>query len=182
MSQIISASPTITDMIREEHAQVMSTLHQYRAESPSDAKQKLVNTVGLALENQALLKAEIFYPALRALAADEEVLLKSEAAHRQMRSLIGQLRDMQPTASHYDDTVATLTQIFDQHTAEEEAALLPQAEWLLRDQLRKLGLKMRTRQLVMSGPSLRQVGTVLLAFGGFLAGGYLIKRALERRA
>lgn len=174
-------SHTITDMIREDHAQVADAFHEYDADASPEAKQKLVDTVGQALETQAQLKDEIFYPALRALDVDEAALAKSEAAHHQMHSLIGQLRAMRPTATRYDDTVLTLKDTFIRHMVDEEASLLPQAERLLQDQLSKLGVKMRTRRLVLNRPSLRQVGMALAAAGGLAVGIYLAKRALDRR-
>ncbi|RZL04087.1 MAG: hemerythrin domain-containing protein [Rubrivivax sp.] len=180
MSQT-NVQPTVTDLIREDHAQVRELFHNYRTDATSTAKQKLVGAASRALETQARLKAEIFYPALRALATDEAALAKSEAEHLQMHSLIGQLRDMRPTATRYDDTVATLVDLFTHHMRDEEAVLLPKAERVLPDELTQLGSQMRSRRQVLSGPSLGQVGTALLAAGGLVAGGYLIKRALDRR-
>jgi hypothetical protein len=181
MSQTTPRSAdTITDMIREDHAQVMGTFHDYRADAPPEAKQKLVNTVGEALETQARLKEEILYPALRAAEADEAVLNKGLSADHEIHSLVGQLRDMKPTATRYDDTVMTLQGLVTQQVADEEALLL-QAEQLLQDQLRKLGVRMRTRRLVINRPSLRQMAIALAATGGVVAGALLIRRALSRR-
>lgn len=173
---------SITDMIREEHAQVAGAFHEYQADASPDAKQKLLNTVGRVLENQARIKDELFYPALRALDADEATLTRSEAAHHQMHSLIGQLRDMRPTATRYDDTVQTLKEVFIRHMVDEEASLLPQAERLLQDQLRRLGVRMQARRLLMKRPTRSQVGLALLAMGGVALGAYLGKRAFDRRA
>lgn len=174
-------SHTITDMIREEHAQVAGAFHDYQADASPDTKQKLVNAVGRTLETQARLKDEIFYPALRALDADEVALAKSEAAHHQMHSLIGQLRDMRPTATRYDDTVQTLKDVFIRHMVDEEASLLPHAERLLQDQLDQLGATMYLRRLLMKRPSPRQVGIALAALGGLALGAYIAKRAMDRR-
>lgn len=170
---------TITDMIREEHAHVADAFHEFHADASPDTKQKLITTVGMALETQARLKEEILYPALRAAFADETALSRGQAAHQQMHSLIGQLRNMRPTATRYDDTVLTLKDIFIRQMVEEEAELLPQAERLLQDQLNKLGVRMRTRRLVLNRPSLTKA---LLAAGGLAVGAYLVKRAVSRRA
>lgn len=174
MSQTLAPKlPTITDMIREDLAKVTATFHGYDTDATPEMKVKLVTTVGLALETQARLQEEILYPALRAAGADESVLAKAEAAHHQMHSLIGQLRDMRPTATHYDDTVQTLKDVFIRRMVDEEAELLPQAERLLQHQLSKLGVKMHARRLVLNGPSLRQVGLALAAVGGVALGIYL---------
>lgn len=172
--------PTITDLIRKDHAQVADIFRRYQTEAPAHAKHKLVGAVSQMLEIQTQLKDEIFFPALRALATDETILTRSAAARHQMHSLIGQLRDMRPTATLYDDTFTTLNKVFNDHATEEEAVLL-HAERLLPDQLIKLGARMRTRRQVLSRPRMGQVGALLLTAGILVAGGYLIKRALERR-
>lgn len=175
------ALPSITDLIREEHAQVVDTFHQYSANLSAPAKQKLVSTVSRTLDHLSQLKSDIFYPALRALGTATTDLARSESEQHEIHSLIGQLRDMRPTATHYDDTVSALWDLFSRHTAAEEAALLPLAERSLADQLGELGARMRTRRVVLSSPSLGQVSAALLAAGGLVAGGYLIKRALDHR-
>ncbi|MBA4108295.1 MAG: cation-binding protein [Leptothrix sp. (in: Bacteria)] len=192
MSTLMSHfSPTITNMIRLDHTHVLSTFHKYKADTPPDTKQALVNTVSLALEIHAQLEEEIFYPALRAVTTNEAVLAKSEPEHNEMRSLIGQLRDMKPTATHYDSTFMSLMRHVIHHVADEETVLLPEAEVLLADQLSELGAQMTRRRLALAAPKAGHIAanmvramptsTMLVTAGGLVAGGYLLKRALERR-
>lgn len=184
-------SPKITTMIRMDHTHVLSIFHKYKADTAPDIKQALVNTVSLALEIHAQLEEEIFYPALRAVTTNTAVLAKSEPEHNEMHSLIGQLRDMKPTATLYDDTFMSLMRHVIHHVADEETVLLPEAERLLADQLSELGAQMTKRRLALAGPKAGSIAsnmvrampasTMLVTAGGLVAGGYLIKRALERR-
>lgn len=179
-----SPSSSITDMIRADHEGILGTLQGYRTDTTPAGKQKLVATASAALETHAQLKAEILYPALRALnpAPPEAPLARGEAAHHQLHSLIGQLRDMRPTATRYDDTFASLLEVFTRHVKDEEATLLPQAERLLPTRLHELGAKMATRRLLLDKAPLGGVGGFLVAAGSLLAGGYLLKRAWGNRA
>ena len=192
MSNLFSHfSPPITSMIRMDHTHVLSTFHKYKTDTAPDTKQALVNTVCLALEIHAQLEEEIFYPALRAVTTNDAVLAKSEPEHNEMRSLIGQLRDMEPTAPRYDDAFMALMRHVIHHVADEETVLLPEAEVLLADQLSELGAQMTKRRLALAGPKAGAIAsnmvrampasTMLVTAGSLVAGGYLLKRALERR-
>ena len=124
--------PTITNMIRLDHAHVTATFHQYEAGTDPVVKRGLVDHVCLALEIHAQLEEEIFYPALRAVEHDA-VLDKSVPEHDAMRELIGRLRSMEATDAGYDSTFMELMRDVLHHVADEETSLLPQAERLLAD-------------------------------------------------
>src|SRR4051794_26299319 len=57
-------SPSITSMIRLDHAHAMSTWHGYSADATSTRKKAIADVLCLALEVHAQLEEEIFYPAL----------------------------------------------------------------------------------------------------------------------
>ncbi len=82
------------DPRRSQH--VISTFHQFHAETSAWRKQAIVETVCMALEVHAQIEEEIFYPAVREVAPDNEVLSQSAAEHDEMRRLIGKLRDSAP--------------------------------------------------------------------------------------
>ncbi|RZI84814.1 MAG: hemerythrin domain-containing protein [Rubrivivax sp.] len=193
MNQLMSKlSLPITSMIRMDHSHVLVTFHKYKPDLPTSQKEALVKTVCLALEIHAQLEEEIFYPALREVSTNDEVLAKSVPEHNKMRSLIGQLRDMEPTATHYDSTFMTLMREVLHHVADEETVLLPEAERLLADRLKELGAEMTKRRFALAGPRAGEIAantakampatTILVTAGGLMAGGYLLKRALEKRS
>lgn len=184
-------SPTITSMIRMDHTHVLSTFHQYQVDTSPKTKQALVNTVCVALEIHAQLEEEIFYPAMRAVAGNSDTLSKSVPEHDEMRELIARLRSMKPTDSAYDDTFMTLMRNVMHHVAEEETILLPQAELLLANRLREMGMEMTKRRLQLAAPRAgeigynmvrgRPLGSGLIAAGALLAGTYLLQRSSARR-
>ena len=185
-----SLSPAITKMIRMDHTHASTLFHKYETDLPAERKQAIVEAVCLALEIHAQLEEEIFYPALREVAGDNEALQKAEPEHQEMKRLIGTLRSMAPTDSEYDLRVQELARNVLHHVADEETMLLPAAELLLKDRLSELGAQMTKRRIELAGPRLGEIagatarampGATMLMAGGLLAGGYLLSRAFGQR-
>ncbi len=180
-------SPSITNMIRMDHTHVLANFHQYDSEASKNTRQALVSQVCLALEIHAQLEEEIFYPAMRAVAASNEVLNKSVPEHDQMRQLIARLRAMEPDDLTYDSTFMQLMREVMHHVADEETVLLPEAERVLADRLSELGAQMTKRRLQLAAPHTAQIAmntartmpasSMLVAAGALLAGGYFFKRS-----
>jgi hemerythrin superfamily protein len=184
-------SPTVTNMIRLDHTHVLTTFHQYEAGTHPQTKQALVNTISLALEIHAQLEEEIFYPAVRRVVTDAQVIDQSVPQHDEMRRVIAKLREMEPTQADYDRTVMELMRDVMHHVADEETVLLPAAERLLADELEELGARMTRRRLQLSAPRAGEIAgntlralpasTMLMTIGGLLAGSLVLKRVLARR-
>jgi len=184
-------APTITNMIRMDHTHVLATFHQYEADTRPQTKQALVNTISLALEIHAQLEEEIFYPAVRRVVTDAQVIDKSVPEHDEMRRLIARLREMEPTHADYDRTVMELMRDVMHHVADEETVLLPAAERMLSGELEELGAEMTKRRLQLSAPRAGEIAgntlralpasTMLMSVGAVLAGSLVLKRMLHHR-
>lgn len=178
-------SPTITNMIRMDHTHVLTTFHQYEMDTSPQTKKALVDTVCLALEIHAQLEEEIFYPAMRELAADTPIVAKSIPEHNEMRR-------MEPADPAYDKTFLELMRDVMHHVADEETSLLPDAERLLADRLGELGAQMAKRRFQLSAPHAGEIAlsavrgfpatSVVVAAGALLAGTYLARRTFARHA
>ncbi|MGH8328665.1 MAG: hemerythrin domain-containing protein, partial [Steroidobacteraceae bacterium] len=128
-------TPDITRMIRLDHAHVLAAFRRYRSRMSQTRKRALVENVCLGLEIHAQLEEEIFYPAMREIAAAGEILDKSVPEHEEMRSLVSALRGMDALEAAYDETFRKLIRIVLHHVADEETVLLPLAEELMPDEL-----------------------------------------------
>ena len=182
-------SPTISNMIRMDHTAVLETFHQYEIDSSPQTKKALVNTACIALDIHAQLEEEIFYPAMRVVATDSDVIDKSVPEHNEMRRLIRTLRSMEPTNSSYDDTFMALMRTVLHHVADEETTLLPEAERRLSHRLGELGVDMTKRRVQLTASHAGEIAvntvrgfptsSMLVAAGAVLAGTYLARRAFE---
>jgi hemerythrin superfamily protein len=186
MTNLLSRmSPSITNMIRLDHAHVESTFRQFESAASPRLKKGLVDNACLALEIHAQLEEEIFYPALREV-ADTEALRKAGPEHNEMRQLIGRLRAMGPGDLTYDETFMELARVVMHHVAEEETQLLPAAERLMPERLQEMGARMTRRRLELAAPRTGELagsmvrsmsmGTMLAAGSAMLAGAYLLTR------
>lgn len=93
-------SPAITNLIRLDHAHVLSAFHQYELSGSQRLRRGLADNICLALKIHGQLEEEIFYPALRAASGIDGV---SDAVteHLQLRTLIARLRAMPVTDPNF---------------------------------------------------------------------------------
>lgn len=164
-------SPTITDMIRFDHSHVMVTFHQYTKDKPASVKKALAETVCTAVDIHARLEEEIFYPVMRQITTDDEVMRKSEPEHDEMRTVIALLRRTDPHDPDHDRLMMDLMRHVIHHVADEETVLLPQAEALLdKERLSELGAEMTKRRLQLVTPEAGKIAKdTIVGFAGSTA-------------
>jgi hemerythrin superfamily protein len=181
--------PDITTMIRMDHTHVLAAFRRFRSYMPIGRKRALVAHVCLALEVHAQLEEEIFYPALREVAPNDDVLDKARPEHDEMRRLISELRALEPDNLIYDETFRTLIRTVLHHVADEETVLLPLAEDTLGDQLGALGWRMTKRRMELLRPHVAELTTTTArtfplgtaaAAAGALTVAYLLLRSGTR--
>ena len=186
MSSLLSQlSPSITNLIRLDHTQVLSAFHQYEVGSSARLKKGLADKVCLSIEIHTQLEEEIFYPALRVV-SDDETLRKSTPEHDEMRGLISRLRAMAVEDPAFDDTFFQLMRHLMHHVADEETQLLPAAERLIPEQLAELGARMTRRRFELAGRRTPEyassmarsfsAGALLSAGSAVLSGVHLLTR------
>ncbi|HWP17822.1 MAG TPA: hemerythrin domain-containing protein [Burkholderiaceae bacterium] len=151
-------APSVTEQIRADHSHVLATFRQYRSDMPAARKQALVRNVCLAVEIHADLEEEIFYPAMRELAPDTEVVSKSFAEHDELRVHLTRLRAMSPDDPDYEKTFMELVRDVLHHVADEETTLLPASEKLLPERLGELGLRMARRRVELTAQRAGELG------------------------
>lgn len=182
-------APYITTMIRLDHTHVLALFRRVRPWTSSNRKRAIITNACIALEVHAQLEEEIFYPALRKVLGDNEILAKSVPEHDEMRELIRTLRGKDVEAADYDQTVHSLMRAVLHHVADEESMLLPRAEMLLGDQLAELGIQMTRRRMELLRPNLNEVAVTFArsfpvatatAAAGLLAVGWMLVRPSGR--
>jgi len=153
MFSLKQLSPTITDMIRFDHAHVMVTFHQYTKDKAPSVKKALAETICTALEIHATLEEEVFYPVMRQLDKGEPFVHKAEPEHNEMRRIISELRRTSGSDPRHDKLILELMRDVIHHVADEETTLLPQAETLMsKARLSELGAQMTKRRMELVAP------------------------------
>jgi hypothetical protein len=176
-------APSATDMIRADHTRVLALFHRYDIDGSPRVKRALVESICLGLEVHAQVEEEIFYPALRR--AGSTLVEKAVPEHEEMRRLIATLRETDPAIAEYDATFMDLMREVIHHVADEETAMLPHAESLLRGRLGVLGAQMAKRRVQLKAlrapRAVRNTArgapvTAMLLGGGALLAGVLLYR------
>lgn len=180
-------SPNILSMIRMDHTHVMSTFHQYMLSSSPSKKRAIVDNICLAVSMHAQLEEELFYPELRKVSHDADVLDKSVPEHNEMRQIMDRLRGADPRSKGYDQAVMALMREIMHHVADEETTLLPEAEkYISEERLAELGAEWTKRRVRMSKPFAGEIaintaktfstGTMVALAGTALALGYMFNQ------
>ena len=147
---LAKVAPDATDMIRADHARVLTTFHRYKTDASPATKRSLVATICLALDVHAQIEEEIFYPAMASV--DNTLVGKLIPEHDRVRSLISALRNADAADPQYDAQVMELMREVMHHVADEETLLLPQAERVLGERLGELGARMMKRRMALMAP------------------------------
>lgn len=186
-SLVNKLSPSILSMIRMDHTHVMSTFHQYDLGSSPGKKRAIVDNICLAVSMHAQLEEELFYPELRKVSHDSEVLDKSVPEHNEMRQIMDRLKGADPRSKGYDQAVMALMREIMHHVADEETTLLPEAEkYISEERLAELGAEWTKRRVRMAKPYAGEIaintaktfstGTMVALAGTALAIGYMVNQ------
>lgn len=152
-----AASPTgeaqdAIALLTADHKAVKEMFKQFKTlkqgEGSDGEKQALVTQVCNALKVHAQIEEEIFYPAVLAAIADDDLMDEAEVEHASAKDLITQLESMKPGDARYDAKVTVLGELVDHHVKEEEGEMFPKAKKAKLD-LQDLGAQLAERQLTL---------------------------------
>lgn len=118
-------------LLKQDHANVKAMFEQYEelGDRAFASKQKLAGEICLELTRHATAEEEIFYPAVRAAARDNEDLIdEATVEHASAKDLIAQIMAADPHDDLYDAKVKVLKEYILHHVKEEEGEMFPKAK------------------------------------------------------
>ena len=120
-----------TTLLAKDHKDVKALFKRYeklsKAEADGSERQELAEQICEMLTVHAQVEEEIFYPAVRAAAVDEDLMDEAEVEHASAKDLISQIRSMSPEDDLYDAKVTVLGEYINHHVEEEEGQMFPKA-------------------------------------------------------
>ena len=159
------------DFLTQDHKRVQKLFKGFEKvdRDDADAVRELVETACLELQIHSMLEEEIFYPALRAHAKDqqgEDMLNRAEVEHEAVDELIAKLHALEPDDAMYYAYFAVLAEQVKHHVRQEEQTLFPKAQAMQGLDMNQLGEAMRQRREELfaemeSGEHENQQATVL---------------------
>ena len=102
-------------------------LTQSRARSAAQKKLELARRICMELTVHAQLEEEIFYPRLREVLKDTDMIAEAEVEHQSAKDLIAQIQGMGESDEMFDAKVKVLGEYIDHHVKEERNEIFPKA-------------------------------------------------------
>jgi hemerythrin-like domain-containing protein len=140
------------DLLLHDHREVESLFSEFDSleEGDEEDAEDIIEDACLELDIHDKLETEIFYPAVRQAAQDDEdiaqLLDEAEDEHQAARELIEKLEDMDPDDDARDALFTTLIEQVKHHVEEEETELFPKVKKLKGLDLEALGVEMQERK------------------------------------
>ena len=101
-----------------------------KARDASQRKLDLAKEICQALTAHATIEEEIFYPALRGVMKETDLLAEAEVEHAGAKELIAQIEAMDQADEMFDAKVTVLGEYIDHHVKEERNEIFPKARAL----------------------------------------------------
>ncbi|HYD93213.1 MAG TPA: hemerythrin domain-containing protein [Candidatus Paceibacterota bacterium] len=125
------------DIIKHDHRKVEELFKEYEelGETAHTQKRMIADTIISELETHAEMEELYCYPRFKEALADEDESLVEEATaeHDVAKSIIAELKTLEPEDPQFDAKVKVLKENIEHHVKEEEHDLLPKAKKKLED-------------------------------------------------
>lgn len=152
MAQARKKGPNAIDLLKQDHREVemlfkeFEELHE-QGEEAAEAAEQVIQTTCTELKIHDKLETEIFYPAIRAEAGEEEtdLLDEAEVEHDTVRELIQKLEGMDAGDDKKHAHFTVLMEYVKHHVKEEEKEMFPKFRKMDID-FRALGEQMKERK------------------------------------
>ena len=121
------------DLLDADHRAAKKMFKEYeeltnaRGRSVPQKKLDLARQICQALTVHTQIEEEIFYPALRAVIKDTDMLAEAEVEHASAKELIAQIEGADEADEMFDAKVTVLGEYIDHHVKEERNEIFPKA-------------------------------------------------------
>jgi hemerythrin superfamily protein len=127
-------------MLKADHRLVNDLFTQYESAGDISTKQMIAEQVFTALEIHGQLEDNVFYPAYETMTGKNgtQLVADSRLAHEHVKELLIELQDIDLDEETFEATFQELMHTVEQHVAQEEDEMFPEAEQILADRLVEL--------------------------------------------
>lgn len=141
------------ELLKQDHRSVEVLFKEFeQLEDDQDAAEQVIETACTELKIHDKIETEIFYPAVRNAAEQEEVedlLDEAEVEHDTVRALIEKLEGMDPSDEKRKAHFTVLVEYVKHHVKEEEKEMFPKVKKLKTLDLDSVGAEMKERKAAL---------------------------------
>ena len=138
------------ELLKQDHREVEELFKQFeKLEDEQEAAEPIIESACAELQIHDKIETEIFYPAVRQQAQEEEMedlLDEAEVEHETVRELIQKLEDMDSGDEKRKAHFTVLSEYVKHHVKEEEKEMFPKLKKLKGLDLVALGEQMKQRK------------------------------------
>ncbi|HEX2829837.1 MAG TPA: hemerythrin domain-containing protein [Burkholderiales bacterium] len=138
------------ELLKKDHREVEGLFKEFEElEDNAEAAEQVIETACTELKLHDKIETEIFYPAVREAAEQEEIadlLDEAEVEHDTVRELIEKLEGMDPTDGKRHAHFTVLSEYVKHHVKEEEKEMFPKVKKLKSLDLKALFDAMKARK------------------------------------
>ena len=138
-------SQEATALLKADHQLVSKLFEEYEGTRSDTKKAEIVSRICTELTVHAQIEEEIFYPAVKEVLNDGELVPEATVEHATLKDLISQIEGIEPDGEMYDAKVKVLSEYVKHHVKEEQNEIFPKAKASDLD-LMELGAQMATRK------------------------------------
>ena len=145
------------DLLDADHRAVRKMFKEYeeltgsRARSAGQKKIELARQICHGLTVHAQIEEELFYPALREVLKETDIVAEAEVEHQSAKDLIAQIDGMAEADEMFDAKVKVLGEYIDHHVKEERGEIFPKARAARKLDLVAMRDEMMTRKEELMG-------------------------------
>jgi hemerythrin-like domain-containing protein len=132
-------------LLKADHEMVSGLFAEYEKTRSVAKKKALVAEICTELSVHAQIEEEIFYPKVKAVLKDTELVAEATVEHAGVKGLIAELEGLEPDGEMYDAKVKVLSEYVKHHVKEEQNEMFPKAKATSLDLL-ELGARMTARK------------------------------------
>jgi hemerythrin superfamily protein len=119
------------ELLKADHDKVKTLFREFENlkgnDDEDERKAELVDEICYELTLHTMIEEEIFYPTLRSVIDDDDMMDEADVEHAGARELISQLEVMYPGDDHFDATVTVLSEEIVHHIDKEESDMFDAA-------------------------------------------------------
>ena len=138
-------------MLKQQHREVSKLFKQLEGSRSDEKRQSTFEEIADALAVHAAIEERHFYPAVKRQQT-EDILLESVEEHLQIKRVIADLLDLDPSDASFAAKVKVLQDDVEHHVEEEEKDLFPKVKKLLdAEELASIAAEMQEMQAELEG-------------------------------
>ncbi len=140
-----AAPKDATALLKADHQRVAGLFEEFEKAKSDKSKMSIVAQICTELTIHAQIEEEIFYPAVKAVLKDHEMVPEATVEHAAVKDLVAEVEGKEPYGEMYDAKVTVMGEFVKHHVKEEEKQMFAKVRKTDLD-LKALGAQMAARK------------------------------------